>query len=106
MSGLKLLQYSTRSIIFDIKMAQNLPKGLRELLNKHPAFVLSNYMVNIINSLLILLLDNYPVTSRGISEGLHQLASYRNHQEVSSPELKNEIISFIARVTHGRIFDY
>ena len=68
------------------------------LLVRQPAFVLSNYMPHIISSLLVLLFDNYPVTNRGIQEGLHQLASYRNNQESSPRDLKDVISNFLSVV--------
>lgn len=78
-------------------------QGLRMLFVKQSAFILSNYMPHIINSLLILLVDNYPVTNRGITEGLHQLASCRNNQESSPRELKDAIANFFSVVVMLRV---
>lgn len=63
--------------------------GLRMLLVKQSAFILSSYMPHIISSLLTLLVDNYPVTNRGIQEGILMHASNRNNQESSPRELKD-----------------
>ena len=77
-------------------------EGLRKLLTKHPAFLMSSQMPHIIKSLMILLVDNYPTASRGIHEGLHQLASYRNSQESSPRELKAAVADFLSVVVTVR----
>ena len=45
-------------------------------MKEKPVYLLSSYIQNILNSLVTLLVDNYPSVTRGISEGL-QLASAR-----------------------------
>ena len=55
-------------------------QGLGLLMKEKPVYLLSSYIQNILNSLVTLLIDNYPSATRGISEGL-QLASARNGKD-------------------------